>query len=414
MNTVRFAVVGVRNFAAEHIQSIRCLEAEKTGQLTAVVVKDQVRNKGAVEKLQSEGVRVFASVDELLDAGRQCFDILTAPTSIPSHTPIAVKAMEAGFDVVIEKPPAPTIQDLDWLIEVSEKTGRFCSVGFQFIHSVTIRKLKEMIVAGKLGEIQEIACWAYWPRLKSYYDRNPWAGCTTLNGEIVLDGPINNALAHYLNNMLYLASELFDCSEEPQWVQAELYRGHTYITAEDTSCVRIMTRNGIPIHFYVTHCSDLNMGPVMEITGTKATVKWYPMEQERTEVYYTDGRIETFDDQGINPWVQVMRVAARTFRQELDRPWCRPDNCRGFVLSINGAYESSQGVHPIPPNYVREFAMPNGDLRTEVVGIRQHMDTAFTKRKLLSEIGVEWAVPTKPFSLTGYTRFEPKPWLTGQ
>ncbi len=40
------------------------------------------------------------------------------------------------------------------------------------IHSRTIRKLKEIILRGELGEIREISCKACWPRFKSYYTRN--------------------------------------------------------------------------------------------------------------------------------------------------------------------------------------------------------------------------------------------------
>ena len=76
------------------------------------------------------------------------------------------------------------------------------------------------------------------------------------------------------------------------------------------------------------------------------------------------------------------------------------------MLAVNGAYESSRRVHPIPLQYVTESENKAGDLVTVVEGIESYMDEAFSSRKLLSEIGVPWSVKTEPFSMDGYTRFE--------
>jgi hypothetical protein len=75
------------------------------------------------------------------------------------------------------------------------------------------------------------------------------------------------------------------------------------------------------------------------------------------------------------------------------------------VLTINGAYESTRRVHPIPERLVNEFVNDRGELITVVEGIEDIMDQAFSSRKLLSEMGVEWGVSTEPFSMEGYTEF---------
>lgn len=401
---VRFGVVGVRNFANTHIRNLGILEKEGTAKLTAILVNDQQRNGEAAKELANRGVKVFTSWDDMLAQGKDYFDVLSLPVSIHTHAPMSIDAMRAGYNLLVEKPPAPTIQELDEMIAVSRETGRWCAVGFQFIHSVTIRKLKDKIVNGDLGEIADISCKAYWPRTKSYYTRNGWAGKTVWNGNIVLDGPVNNALAHYLNNMLFLASDVPDQAVEIDTVHAELYRGHTYIQAEDTTCMRVTCKSGTTIHFYVTHCSGRVLNPYMEITGTRGKVVW--KMDETTEITYEDGTRETFSNDGVDPWLEVLRTCARVSRGELEKPYCRVDNCRSFVLAVNGAYESSRRVHPIPLQYVTESENKAGDLVTVVEGIESYMDEAFSSRKLLSEIGVPWSVKTEPFSMDGYTRFE--------
>lgn len=401
---VRFGVVGVRNFANTHIRNLKRLEKEGVARLTAILVLDSERNGVAARTLENDGVRVFTSWDDMLAQGKDCFDVLSLPVSIHTHAPMSIEAMRAGYDVLVEKPPAPTIQELDEMIAASRETGKFCAVGFQFIHSVTIRRLKDKIVNGDLGEIKDISCKAYWPRMRDYYTRNAWAGKTASDGHVVLDGPINNALAHYLNNMLFLASPVPDQEAEIDTVQAELYRGHTYIQAEDTSCLRVTCKSGATIHFYVTHCSKQVLNPHMEIAGTRGKVLW--QMNETTEIAYEDGTTETFTNDSVDPWLEVFRTCSRAFKGELEKPYCRVDNSRSFVLAINGAYESSRRVHPIPVQYVTEGENDARQFATVVENIEGYMDQAFGSRKLLSEIGVPWGVRTEPFSMEGYTRFE--------
>jgi predicted dehydrogenase len=401
---VRFGVVGVRNFAQSHIRSLEKLQKEGIARLGAVLVVDPELNGAAALSLENAGIKVFRDYDSMLAEGREYFDVVSLPVSIHTHAPMAIKGMQAGYDVLVEKPPAPTIQELDRMIAVSKETGRFCAIGFQFIHSVTIRRLKDKIVNGDLGDITDIACKAYWPRLKPYYTRNAWAGKTVWDGHIVLDGPINNALAHYLNNMLFLASPVPDQQAEIDTVQAELYRGHTYIQAEDTSCLRVACKSGATVHFYVTHCSKITFNPYMEITGTRGKAVW--RMNENTEITYSDGTRETFNNNGVDPWLEVFRTSARAYTGELEKPYCRADNTRSFVLAINGAYESSRKIHPVPLEFITEGENEAGDFATVIEGIEGIMDEAFSSRKLLSEIGVPWSVKTEPFSMEGYTEFK--------
>ena len=162
---------------------------------------------------------------------------------------MALDGMRAGYNLVLEKPPVPTVQQMDELIKVENETGVFCSIGFQQIHAQTIQRLKQMIVAGDFGEIKEIACRGYWSRNIAYYNRNPWAG-KVVAGQLVMDGPIHNALAHYLNNMIFLAGSEQHKSAELAWVRAELYRSRPFITSDDTSCLEAETTRNKDLFLY--------------------------------------------------------------------------------------------------------------------------------------------------------------------
>lgn len=405
MSPVRFAIVGVRNFAKSHYRKIKQLEETGEGKLVGIVVTDQEKNAKAVEEFKAEGLIVYDTYEQLLTEGQGKVDIIALPTSIQSHAELAALAMKNGYNVIMEKPPVPTIDEFDSLMEVEKETGQFCSVGFQFMHSPTIRRLKEMILAGEFGELKEIACKGYWPRTKSYYVRNPWAGKVIHDGRLVLDGPVHNALAHYLQNMLFLAGQEQEASANLRTVRAELYRGHTYIQSDDTTCLDITTVNGVKIYFYVTHCSHINYGPIMEIVGTKATATWN-MKQE-TKITYTDGRVEEFDGADSDPWLEVMRLPAQVHKGQATELMCTLENTRSFQVAVNGMYLSSKKIREIPAQYVKEFLDEKEDLRTEVADIGEYMEQAFAERKLLSDIGVEWATATEAVNVESLTEFNP-------
>lgn len=405
MSVVRYAIVGVRNFANSHYRRIKELEATGEGKIVAVVVTDQVKNEARAEELKAEGITIYDSFEQLLNNGKDTVDIITLPTSIATHAELAIKAMRAGYNVIMEKPPVPTIDELDHLRAVEKETGKFCSVGFQFMHSHTIHKLKKMLLDGELGELKDITCRGYWPRLKSYYTRNPWAGKLFHDSRVVLDGPVHNALAHYLQNMIFLAGQTLEDSADLKTVRAELYRGHTYIQSDDTTCLELKTVDDIGIYFYVTHCSVDSYGPVMEITTDKAVVTW--TNNEKTKIAYNDGTVEEFDAEGLDPYVEVFRIPGQKHLGKIDRLPSTLDNTRSFQVAVNGMFLSSEKVHEIPAAYIKEFENDRGDLKTECKDIEALMDKACTERKLLSDIGVEWAKPSKAVNVEDLKEFNP-------
>ena len=405
MKKTGFAVVGVRNFADTYIQNLKKLEPEKMTELTAVVVKDQIENAERVRELRGDGIKVFDSYQQLLSEGRDYVDVIALPVAIHTHTEMAIEGMKHGYHVLLEKPPAPTVEEVDQMIKVERATGKFCSIGFQFIHARSIRKLKEFLLNKKIGDLLELACKGYWPRYRSYYQRNSWAGKSIWNGRIVLDGPMHNAFAHFLNNLLFLASEKREQTAELKKVRAELYRAHTYIDADDTSCLKLETKAGVKGYFYVTHASRDIQDPWLEIIGTKGKAYW--QFDEKTRIVLDNGQEIKFDHEGIDPWLEVLRTAALVNLGQLAKPYSTPENSRNFVVAINGAYDSAKRIRSIPVQYVSEYFTSENEFKTELQDIEKMMDQAFVERKLLSELGIEWAERTATIDVQNYRQFNP-------
>ena len=130
--------------------------------------------------------------------------------------------------------------------EALRRTGRFCAIGFQSQSQQTVLGLKRDICAGRLGRLRDVVVTGLWRRDEHYYQRNRWAGRLMVDGSYILDGTINNPLAHYLFNGLFFARPEPARVALPLSVRAELYHGHD-IESEDTSCLEIECDSGVKV-----------------------------------------------------------------------------------------------------------------------------------------------------------------------
>jgi len=405
-SAVSFCVVGVGGWGRTHVRAVETLEKEGLGRLSAVVIRNREKYREAVARFESRNVRIYGDYEAMLEAEKGRIDIVTLPTPIHLHKEMAVKTLRRGFNVIIEKPPAATIQDMDEMIEAEKVSGKFCSVGFQSQSKNTVQALKRRICEGKLGEIREVAVKGKWKRLDSYYERSPWAGKFLFQGRYVLDGTINNPLAHQLMNGLYFASREEGKIATPLQVKAELYSGHE-IEGEDTSCLVAEVEGEARIHFYATLCAPSKEDPSIEVVGTEGKADW--TLHGDTHLEYSDGKKEVIRDDGLDEQVEVFRNAARYLRREELRLNCPLAMTRSFVLTVNGAFESAGRIRSIPKRFLT--VEKEGDsISTTIKGIVETIDQAFQQRKLYSELGVEWAHPTKHFSVVNYSSFSLKPY----
>src|SRR5919205_383794 len=125
-SVTRVAVVGAGAFGRNHARVYRQLEAEMPVRLAAIVDANLQRAETVAREFGGE-IRAYASVDDLLRAGKIDAASVAAPTS--EHQAIGSKLMEAGVDVLIEKPVAASLAEADKLIAAARRTGRIAQVG---------------------------------------------------------------------------------------------------------------------------------------------------------------------------------------------------------------------------------------------------------------------------------------------
>ena len=101
-----------------------------------------------------DNVRTYTSVDEMLEKeqGKLDYVDICVPTFL--HAEVAIKAMEADFHVLCEKPMARTLEQAERMIEVSKKTGKTLMVGHCCRFHEPIRMIRQIIESGEMGKVR--------------------------------------------------------------------------------------------------------------------------------------------------------------------------------------------------------------------------------------------------------------------
>ena len=131
------------------------------------------RSQDYAERYQTTA---YGSAGELLE---QQPDLVSVATPPGTHTEVAVELLEGGSSVLLEKPPAINLADMDTLAAADEAGSGSLYVVFQHRHGSGARRASSLLRSGALGSPQVAVCEPLWYRPDSYFLpdwRGNWAG----------------------------------------------------------------------------------------------------------------------------------------------------------------------------------------------------------------------------------------------
>jgi predicted dehydrogenase len=104
---------------------------------------------------------VYPEVEGSLDYAHMLngisLDAVVIATSVRFHFPMAKASLLAGKHTFIEKPMASSSAECEELVELARKQGLILMTGHTFLYSPAVRKIKEIIAKGDIGEIRYIS-----------------------------------------------------------------------------------------------------------------------------------------------------------------------------------------------------------------------------------------------------------------
>lgn len=142
---MRFGLIGYGLWGKHHAQSI-----VKAPDATLAAIACSSSETESTAKADFPEVAVYRGYRELLDRA----DVDAVDIVVPNHLhcEIGVAALEAGKDVLLEKPMALTIAECDRLIETARRKNRVLTIGHEFRLSTQWGRLKTIIDDGSIGE----------------------------------------------------------------------------------------------------------------------------------------------------------------------------------------------------------------------------------------------------------------------
>ncbi len=144
-------VVGTGHWGKNHVRAYKELESDGVIDVVKICDLDEARAKDLGDSL---GVPHLTDYRDMISDPD--VDAVSIATPSGTHYRIARVFMEAGMDVLVEKPMTMNVQEAKDLVRVSEENGSVLMVGHIFRYHPAVIELKRRIDAGELGTVQNI------------------------------------------------------------------------------------------------------------------------------------------------------------------------------------------------------------------------------------------------------------------
>lgn len=138
-------LVGFGAWGRQHAQSIASLPELR---LAAIACESVASAQAASVAYPS----AYVSRDWRDVVGRADLDVIDVAAPNYMHADVAVAALHAGKDVLLEKPMATSLADCDRILEAERESGRLVSVGHELRQSVQWGKIKQLIDDDTIGD----------------------------------------------------------------------------------------------------------------------------------------------------------------------------------------------------------------------------------------------------------------------
>lgn len=337
MERLKVAVVGCGRILSVYHDAFRRLEEE----IQPVLMADKNLSRAEEAAGRYEGCAASDQTDlpafgELLERTKP--DLLCVLLPHFLHGRYAKAAMERGIHVLTEKPITISLTEAEELISVQKRTGVQLGVIFQNRYIPGVRRVRELIAAGELGEVKGAFSTLTWHRPPSYYVCD-WKGrWETEGGGVVIDQAIHSIdLVRYMTGM-----------------DAVKIMGHTArrvlteIEVEDEADAAIWLENGAVYSFYACNYFTANSPIRVGVSCEKGEAL---LTQETVEIAWRDGRRETVAPDrepaqgGESYWgtCHYLQLAdcCRALREGRPIPWA-PEDARETLRIVRGIYESAK------------------------------------------------------------------------
>lgn len=229
---MKFALIGCGRIATNHVKAVI------NNSLEFVAACDLLSN--AINLLlEKHGLENDDSIAKYNDYKQMLIehpeiDIVAIATDSGVHAEIAIWCIDHGFNVIIEKPMAMSMEEAEEIVRLSKEKGVKVSVCHQNRFNIAVQEMRNALETGRFGRISHGSINVRWNRGREYYQQASWRGKWASDG-----GCLFNQCIHGIDLLRWMMG---DEVEEVYGVTKQQF--HDYLECEDVGMAVVKFANG--------------------------------------------------------------------------------------------------------------------------------------------------------------------------
>ena len=254
---VKFAIIGFGHIGRRHAT---IANEHPSGSVEAIV---EIRPEVVNDPLFPATAKYYSSLDEFI-ASKCDVDVVNIATPNGLHCPYALRLLDAGYHVVIEKPMGLSKSECEAVIFKSLQVNRQVFVVKQNRYSPPSKWLKEIIQDKIIGETLMIQVNCYWNRDDRYYKTGGWKGTKKMDG-----GTLYTQFSHFIDIMYWVFGDIKNIK-----TTLKDFTHNVLTEFEDSGVVQFeFVDGGMGCINFSTSVWDTNLESSITVIGSKGSLK---------------------------------------------------------------------------------------------------------------------------------------------
>lgn len=255
---MKYALIGCGRISPNHIAAAKANNLE----FTAICDINPENMHDKVLKFELDPIHTYTDYKEMI--AKEKPELVAICTESGKHAAIALDCIDAGCNVIIEKPIALSLADADEIIRRSKEKGVKICANHQNRFNKSIQKIRDAVDKGRFGKMFYGTAHIRWCRDWDYYSRAEWRGTWEQDG-----GALMNQCIHNTDLLRWMMGDEIDTV-----VGMTDKLNHSYIEAEDLGIALIKFKNGsYGILEGTTDVYPKNLEETLYLFGEKGTIK---------------------------------------------------------------------------------------------------------------------------------------------
>lgn len=255
---MKYALIGCGRISPNHIAAAKANNLEFVG--LCDINPEPLFDK--VKKFDLQSVPQYIDYKEMIYKEKP--ELVAIATESGKHAAIALDCIDAGINVIIEKPIALSLKDADEIIRRGREKGVKVCANHQNRFNKSVSKIREAVDKGRFGKLFYGTAHIRWCRDWEYYSRANWRGTWSQDG-----GALMNQCIHNIDLLRWMMGDevdtVFGMTDQ---------LNHNYIEAEDLGIALVKFKNGsYGIIEGTTDIYPKNLEETLYLFGQKGTVK---------------------------------------------------------------------------------------------------------------------------------------------